>query len=129
MSDDIKTISKICALYHGSKIVVRRDGESITVAALKGYGSFGHSVEEYAKKHWHEYEQAAIAVYNKAVEECAKEIEGTDDVHKELHRVIGIIAEEKLPHPRDPDVAVEAIIETFKGAILSLKKGNPDERA
>ena len=40
------------ALYHGSTMIV--GGE--TLAATRGYGSWGHSPEKYAEhEHWREY--------------------------------------------------------------------------
>jgi hypothetical protein len=59
---DIERIAKLIALYHGSKMVLRRDGETLTVAALAGYGSWGHSAEKYAEAKWQQYDGAAQAV-------------------------------------------------------------------
>lgn len=74
----IEKLARIIAHFHGSKIVV--DGE--TVAARRGYGSFGHSSDTYSNNHWREYIQAAEAVFNVI----------SNDIVKDLKRRFG------LPH-------------------------------
>lgn len=51
-------IAREIAHWHGSALV--RNG--MTLAATYGYGSWGHSPEKYAEKHWHEYIGAAEAM-------------------------------------------------------------------
>jgi hypothetical protein len=61
----IERIARVIAHFHGSKMIVNNE----TVAARRGYGSFGHSSEVYANNHWKEYEQAADAVLQLIKEE------------------------------------------------------------
>jgi hypothetical protein len=62
----LEKIARVIAHFHGSKIVV----DGATIAARRGYGSFGHSSESYANNHWKEYEQAAEAVREMIVGDC-----------------------------------------------------------
>ena len=48
--------AKEIAMWHGQKIVVvKLRGGAMTVAAMAGYGSWGHSPTEYARAHWRDY--------------------------------------------------------------------------
>lgn len=51
-------IAREIAMWHGSHIT----GPTRTVAADRGYGSWGHSPEKYADNHWREYIGAAEAM-------------------------------------------------------------------
>lgn len=51
-------IAREIAMWHGSHIT----GPTRTVAADRGYGSWGHSPERYADSHWREYIGAAEAM-------------------------------------------------------------------
>lgn len=51
-------IAREIAMWHGSHIT----GATRTVASDRGYGSWAHSPEKYADKHWREYIGAAEAM-------------------------------------------------------------------
>lgn len=51
----VEELARKIAFWHGQKKV--ENGQ--TVAALHGYGSWGHSPERFADFHWHEYASAA----------------------------------------------------------------------
>lgn len=53
--EETKKLAKRIAAAHGAQIAMRKDGETLTVAALAGHGSWGHSPETYAEKKWSEY--------------------------------------------------------------------------
>ena len=55
MRTGTEIIAREIALYHGSAMIV--GGK--TLAATRGYGSWGHSPEKYADEHWREYIGAA----------------------------------------------------------------------
>lgn len=55
-------IARLIAKYHGSRMVLRGDGITHTIASLKGYGQFGDASDKYANVHWQEYVNAARAV-------------------------------------------------------------------
>ena len=63
MSDE--ELARYIALLHGGKSVVRKDGETWTVARLRGYPSgFAESsngLHGYVENHWQEYLPAAKA--------------------------------------------------------------------
>ena len=48
-------IAREIVLFHGSAMALGNR----TVAAMKGYGSYGNSAETYSDKHWREYIGAA----------------------------------------------------------------------
>lgn len=54
-------IARALAFAHGAKIAYHQDGQSLTIAASRGYGSWGHSAERYAENHWREYTECAEA--------------------------------------------------------------------
>ena len=58
----VEHLAKLIALHHGGKIVMIKGGESITVAKLAGCNSTYYSLDDYTRKHWREYIQAAEAV-------------------------------------------------------------------
>lgn len=58
----IESIARSIASAHGSHMVMNKDGQNLTVAALAGYGSWGHSSEKYAEAKWHQYVGAAWSV-------------------------------------------------------------------
>lgn len=51
-------IAREIAFWHGATMVVGNK----TLAATRGYGSWGHSPEKYADDHWREYIAAAEAM-------------------------------------------------------------------
>lgn len=51
-------IAREIAMWHGSHIT----GPTRTIASDRGYGSWGHSPDKYADRHWREYIQAAEAM-------------------------------------------------------------------
>jgi hypothetical protein len=61
----IERIARVIAHFHGGKIVI--NGK--TVAAMRGYGSFGYSLDKYTDNHWKEYIQASDAVLQLIKEE------------------------------------------------------------
>lgn len=68
----VERVARAIAFWHGQKKVVA--GE--TVAARQGYGSWGHSPEQYAEARWREYVEAARAAIAVCLEEAAKVAEG-----------------------------------------------------
>lgn len=60
MSDKTGTeiIAREIAFFHGAQMIVGNQ----TLAATRGYGSWGHSPEKYAERHWREYVGAAEAM-------------------------------------------------------------------
>lgn len=58
----IEIIARAIAIAHGSQFVLHRDGQNLTRAALSGFGSWGHSADDYTEQRWHEYVGAARAV-------------------------------------------------------------------
>lgn len=56
---EVEKVARAIAAGHGSKIVMHRDGQALTLAATKGFGSWGDSSGKYADKHWREYDGAA----------------------------------------------------------------------
>ena len=56
---EVEKVARVIAAGHGSKIVLHRDGQALTLAATKGFGSWGDSSGKYADKHWREYDGAA----------------------------------------------------------------------
>lgn len=59
--EDIEELARIIAHMHGAQMAMRRNGETLTVAAMAGYGSFGDSPGKFAVARWHEYVNAAKA--------------------------------------------------------------------
>lgn len=55
MKTGTEIIAREIALFHGSAMIVGNQ----TLAATRGYGSWGHSPEKYADAHWREYIGAA----------------------------------------------------------------------
>lgn len=57
MADKTETeiIAREIAFWHGGHIT----GPTRTIASDHGYGSWGHSPERYAERHWREYIGAA----------------------------------------------------------------------
>lgn len=55
MKTGTEIIAREIALFHGSAMIVGNQ----TLAATRGYGSWGHSPEKYADDHWREYIGAA----------------------------------------------------------------------
>jgi hypothetical protein len=51
-------IAREIALFHGAAMIIG----SRTLADIKGFGSWGHSPEKYADRHWLEYRGAAEAM-------------------------------------------------------------------
>jgi hypothetical protein len=66
MTDQTKTgteiIAREIAMWHGSAVIMRKDGETHTVASMAGLGHWGHSAEKYSEKYWHQYIGAAEAM-------------------------------------------------------------------
>jgi|WetSurMetagenome_2_1015567.scaffolds.fasta_scaffold00090_47 hypothetical protein len=69
-------LARLIAHYHGSKMIVGNE----TLAARRGYGSFGHSSENYADNHWKEYVQAAEAVRDMIIEDCCSVLRAAHNV-------------------------------------------------
>ncbi len=57
----IERIARAIATAHGAQIVLNKDGQNLTVAALSGHGSFGWSPQKFADARWMEYVGAAFA--------------------------------------------------------------------
>lgn len=55
MKTGTEIIAREIAMYHGSAMIKGSE----TLAATRGYGSWGHSPEKYADDHWREYRGAA----------------------------------------------------------------------
>lgn len=55
-----ETLARQIAFWHGQKIVYRdpREGPK-TVAAMAGYGNWGHSPDKYSSAHWQDYTSCA----------------------------------------------------------------------
>jgi len=66
MTDETRTgteiIAREIAMWHGSAVIMRRDGESHTVASMAGFGHWGHSAQKFADRHWRQYIGAADAM-------------------------------------------------------------------
>ena len=57
--EEIERLAKGIAWTYGSKIVMHRDGEAWTVAAMAGYGRFDDACKKYADAKWQDYLQCA----------------------------------------------------------------------
>ena len=61
--DEVEKIARRIALHHGSAYEWHVPGEgSKTVAAMRGYGSWGDSPSRYAEQNWQKYRGAAEAM-------------------------------------------------------------------
>jgi hypothetical protein len=71
---ELERLSRMFAAKHGSQFQMHRDGQTLTVAAVAGYGSWGNSPEKFADVRWREYKGIARFHY--------REIEKLKDAHR-----------------------------------------------
>lgn len=64
-------LARAIALGHGGKQVLRREGQTETVASLAGYGLFAHSLDAYVEEKWQQYDGAAEMAHDVVVNDCA----------------------------------------------------------
>lgn len=92
-------------------------------AVPKGYrAEFRQRIAEGILRH------ALQDIRDLVIEECAASLED-ERITVELARILNIIATDGFPEPRDPDVAVEAIVTTFRDFLLSLPQSQIEKPA
>jgi hypothetical protein len=66
--DERERLARQAAFWHGQKKISNNE----TLAAINGFGSFGHSAELYADKRWHEYTAIADMIIEQLHQETAR---------------------------------------------------------